>query len=158
MTVRYLVLKNELEDELDKLNKLAEKILLDREKHRESEIYVESAAMNLQSYYTGVERVFKTIAAKLDGEVPAGERWHKDLLDQVAIEIPSIRPPVISKLLRDELGKYLAFRHVIRNIYPYDLDSQSVADLVDNLSRVHEQLREGVEQFLSFIAAIGNET
>ncbi|MDZ7364093.1 MAG: hypothetical protein ONB46_25770 [candidate division KSB1 bacterium] len=125
--MKYLViLKNEIAKELVKLDKLVKRVLDAKQKHGESEIFVEFAAMHLQSYYTGVEHILKTIATKIDGSIPEGDRWHKDLLDQVAIEIPRVRPVVISKSLWDELVDYLAFRHVIRNVYPFDINAKKV--------------------------------
>ena len=34
----------------------------------------------LQSFYNGVENIFQTIGKRVDGQIPAGESWHKDLL------------------------------------------------------------------------------
>ncbi len=154
MTVRYLVLKEELREEFEKLEKLFQKILEDRKQYGEIEIYVDAAAMNLQSYYSGIERMLRAITVKIDGDTPAGERWHKDLLDQVAIEVPNLRPPVISKTLRDQLGNYLSFRHVVRNIYPYDLDAEQVEKLLNQLNEVHEGFSKDLHLFLEFVDRI----
>lgn len=117
MTIKYLLLNDKIVDEFSKLDKLVQKVLTARQKHGTNEIFGEFAAINLQAYYTGIERIFRTIAEKIDDSIPESERWHKDLLDQVAIEVPQVRPSIISKSLRDELFDYLAFRHVIRNVY-----------------------------------------
>ncbi len=156
MTVKYIVLKNEIAEEFAKLDKLVNKILTARQKHGGSDIFIEFAARNLQSYYTGVERILRKIATKIDGWIPEGERWHKDLLDQVAIEIPQIRPAVISRALRDELINYLAFRHVIRNVYPFDINAQKVKELLDKLSAVHQHLTLELEAFREFLGQTGN--
>ena len=37
----------------------------------------------LQSFYNGVEGLFQTIAKRVDRNVPTGETWHKDLLQQM---------------------------------------------------------------------------
>jgi hypothetical protein len=155
MTVKYIVLKDEIAEEFAKLDKLANKILTARQKHGGNEIFIEFAAMNLQSYYTGLERILRKIATKIDGAIPEGDRWHKDLLDQVSIEIPQVRPAVISKSLRDELIDYLAFRHVIRNVYPFDINVQKVEELLDKLSTVHEHLTHELETFREFLGQAG---
>jgi hypothetical protein len=156
MTVKYIVLKDEIAEEFTKLDKLANKILAARQKHGGNEIFIEFAAMNLQSYYTGLERILRKIATKIDGAIPEGERWHKDLLDQVAVEIPQVRPAVISKSLRDELIDYLAFRHVIRNVYPFDINTQKVEELLDKLPAVHQHLTNEIEVFREFLGQTGN--
>lgn len=158
MTLRYLVLKDELREELEKLEKLFQKILADRKQYGEIEIYVDAAAMNLQSYYSGIERMLRAITVKIDGDTPSGERWHKDLLDQSAVEVPNLRPAVISKGLRDQLGIYLSFRHVVRNIYPYDLDAEQVEKLLNQLDAVHENFTNALHLFLEFVERVGNDT
>lgn len=156
MTVKYVVLKDEIAEEFAKLDKLVKKILTARQKHGGNEIFIEFAAMNLQSYYTGLERILRKVATKIDGSIPEGDRWHKDLLDQVSIEIPQVRPAVISKSLRDELIDYLAFRHVIRNVYPFDINVQKVEELLDKLSAAHQHLTNEIEVFREFLGQIGN--
>jgi len=116
MTVRYLLVRDEITEELANLNKLFKKIVDARGLRESNEFYTEFAAMSLQSYYTSVERILSAIAARIDGAVPEGERWRHELLDQATIELPGIRPAVISKSLREELREFLGFRHVVRNI------------------------------------------
>ena len=38
----------------------------------------------LISFYTGLERIFERVARRIDHSLPQGERWHTDLLHQVA--------------------------------------------------------------------------
>lgn len=47
---------------------------------------VDCAALGsvLHSFYTGIEGIFLTVAKRVDGSVPGGDRWHRDLMDQVA--------------------------------------------------------------------------
>lgn len=148
---KYLLLQEKIAEECSKLDKLVQKILTARHKHGTNEIFVDFAAVNLQAYYTGIERIFRTIAEKIDDSIPESERWHKDLLDQVAIEVPQMRPSVISKSMRDELFDYLAFRHVIRNVYPFDINAKKVEELLDKLQHVHEQLTRELEAFREFL-------
>ena len=34
----------------------------------------------LHDFYTGIEHIFETIAPELNGGLPAGEAWHRELL------------------------------------------------------------------------------
>ena len=58
--------------------------------------YLDSVALNLHGFYSGLERIFEIIATNIDAKKPNGENWHQQLLDQMAEEIPSVRPAVIS--------------------------------------------------------------
>lgn len=64
----------------------------------------------LHDFYTGIERVFQKIATELEGDVPKGASWHRDLLDDMALEIREVRPAVIADSLRADLDDYLRFR------------------------------------------------
>ncbi|HMF34074.1 MAG TPA: hypothetical protein VKK79_21805, partial [Candidatus Lokiarchaeia archaeon] len=57
----------------------------------------------LHDFYTCIERIFRRIAVKVDGDIPPGEAWHKDLLNQMSLEIPNLRPAVIDATLFEQL-------------------------------------------------------
>ncbi len=58
--------------------------------------YVDSVALNLHGFYSGLERLFELIARQVDGSVPDSETWHRDLLQQMVQDRPDLRPAVIS--------------------------------------------------------------
>jgi len=60
--------------------------------------YLDGVALNLHGFYSGLERLFEIISANVDGIRPAGENWHQELLNQMAREIPEVRPALISDL------------------------------------------------------------
>ena len=55
--------------------------------------YLNSVAFNLHGLYCGLERMFELIAIELDGGTLGGERWHSELLNQMALDLPKVRPP-----------------------------------------------------------------
>lgn len=57
--------------------------------------YLQAAALSLQNFYMGVERTFEEIAKQVDRSLPTGASSHRDLLEQMTLEIPDSRPPVI---------------------------------------------------------------
>jgi hypothetical protein len=89
----------------------------------------------LHDFYTGVERIFIRIAEELDGGVPRGEQWHRQLLQDMSLELPEIRPAVISTETAERLGDYLRFRHVFRNVYGFVLDATRLKPLEENFNR-----------------------
>ena len=101
----------------------------------------------LQSFYNGVENIFQTIGKRVDGQIPAGESWHKDLLLQMGRKVES-RNPVISQATVERLQPYLGFRHVSRHTYTFVLVWDKMQNLVWELRDVWNAVRADVELFL----------
>ena len=78
---------------------------------------LDSVALNLHGFYSGLERIFERIAAVVDGSKPTGENWHQALLEHMTAEVFGVRPAVISDATREQLDAYRGFRHVVRNVY-----------------------------------------
>jgi len=162
MTVKYLILTEEIHKELEALAEVVAHIetgLADHEKADEDNkgYIVDSLALSLQSFYTGCENIFRRIATYVDGELPAGERWHADLLEQMSIALPEIRPLAITENTKQELKEFLSFRHTIRNIYIFDIASEPVITLASIASKVFRNLRMELENFSSFLKQVGKE-
>ena len=83
--------------------------------------------------------------------MPEGANWHQELLNQMSIEVPGVRPAVISTELKEKLEEYRGFRHVVRNVYTYHLDSAKVKPLVKNIGRVRKKLEKELSAFAKFI-------
>lgn len=122
--------------------------LLDKSAVGEPDL-VERVALGsvLHSFYTGVEGIFLTIAKRVDEHVPAGDRWHRDLLDQVATS-RGLRGVLISEETKKVLREYLAFRHFFRQAYTYVLRWEEMRDLVERLGPTWRQARAEIEVFL----------
>jgi hypothetical protein len=84
-------------------------------------------AMNLQSAYTGIERILTAISKKVDGAAPAGTQWHQNLLTQM-IKASENRPAVLSANTAKDLQPLLGFRPVVRNAYSYTLNAERVLE------------------------------
>jgi len=88
----------------------------------EKEIKKRLFASILDDFYLATEKIFKTIARDIDEKLPEGQEWHKQLLRQMSIKIAKTRPSVIDKKLFHQLEEYLRFRHLVRNIYGFQLE------------------------------------
>ena len=78
---------------------------------KDDELYFDSVALNIHSFYSGLERLFEKISYAVDGYMPKGVNWHQELLNQMALEIPTVRPAVISEKTLKKLDNYRGFRH-----------------------------------------------
>jgi len=116
-----------------------------------NDLYLDSVALNLHSFYNGIERLFEGIATTLDNRLPDGHNWHKRLLMQMAQEVAGIRPAVISDVTRDTLDNYCRFRHVVRNIYGYRLDPAQLQPLAEAVNHAYEQAQQELIDFANWV-------
>ena len=109
--------------------------------------FLNSLALNLHSFYNGVERIFELIARRLDPTFPTDEHWHRTLLEQMGREIEGVRPAVLSKEASVSLKDFLAFRHRIRNLYTFHLDAIRLHELLGRLQDTWQLVRLDIEAF-----------
>lgn len=105
----------------------------------------------LHDFYCGIERIFERIAKELNGGVPEGTDWHRQLLRDMTLEIKGVRPAVISEDLEKMLIEYLRFRHVFRNIYGFSLEWRFMEGLVERLPFTLNTLKKDIETFCVFL-------
>jgi len=152
-----LILEARLKEEVENLERL-KKSLKDRgfwatASYKPSlqhidEFTLRALASVLLDYYTGVENIFEQIAKIVDGSLPTGQEWHKDLLLQMKLEINGIRPAVISHETFATLDEYRKFRHLVRNIYGFNLIPERLEPLLIKLPQVDQRFRNEIEAFL----------
>ncbi|MBC8448728.1 MAG: hypothetical protein H8D78_13355 [Chloroflexi bacterium] len=119
--------------------------------------YVDAAALNLHGFYAGIERLLEIIADGIDQTKPSGPHWHEELLRQMAAEIPGVRPPVLSPQARDRLDRYRGFRHVVRNVYTFNLDAEQIEVLIRQLPPTMEQVSQELLVFADFLEQLVEE-
>jgi hypothetical protein len=115
------------------------------------EHHLDSVALNLHGFYTGLERLFERIAITVDGAKPKGESWHKELLQQMAREVHDVRPAVISQQTCEELEDYLGFRHIVRNVYVFKFDAARIENLVVKAGPLFARVKRELLAFLTFL-------
>lgn len=161
MIEKYLVLAGRIRQELDDLQKAvarAERAITAAKRNPgDQDLYIDSAALNLHDFYAGLERIFHHIASTADKEVPTSREWHRDLLRQMGMAVPQVRPEVLSSQSVAALSEYLGFRHVVRNVYTFQLTPPRVEHLVAGLAEVFEQVRADLESFLTFLSQIADQ-
>jgi hypothetical protein len=53
------------------------------------------------------------------------------------------------------LDEYRAFRHVVRNVYTFNLSCDKIAPLVNNIESLFTRLKREMEQFVRFLEEAG---
>jgi hypothetical protein len=120
----------------------------------EQEVYLAATALNLHSFYSGLERLFELVARHLDGNLPDSETWHRDLLRQMARDIPDARPAVIDSESALALDEFRRFRHIVRNIYTMNLRPERMAGLISALPALWARLHSELSAFADFLEQV----
>lgn len=161
MIESYVVLAGRIRKELSDLERLVSRanraMATARKNPQDADLYMDSASLNLHDVYSGFERVFKQIAATVDGNVPTGAEWHRELLEQMGLDLPKVRPPVLTTHSIQRLDEYLRFRHVVRNVYTFAFDPERIGRLVKELEPVFDQIRQELSVFANFLEKVGME-
>ena len=153
MSAEWVALSGRIRAELDDLARVIERStrLFDKAQLSNDPDWLDGVALNLHSFFAGVESIFAEIAGEVDGGVPTGPDWHRQLLMQMAADLPSLRPPVITRDTRACLDEYRGFRHVVRNVYTYNLRPSRVQELVEGLSACYATLAKDLAIFGAFL-------
>lgn len=155
MKERYLIVGGRIRQELDDLEQVihrAERALAASETgSADQELLIDAAALNLHDFYTGLERIFQHIANAVDTSTPSGRDWHRDLLAQMSLALPGVRPQVVSPEVATRLREYLGFRHVVRNVYAFHFDPIRVKQLAKGLTKLFSEIRAELQIFIEFL-------
>ena len=116
--------------------------------------YLDSVALNLHGFYSGLERLFELIARHVDRTLPTSETWHRDLLRQMAQELADVRPAVISRDSALALDEFRRFRHLVRSVYTMSLVPEKMAGLISALRTLWPGLRAELLAFADFLEAL----
>jgi len=143
-------LRKQIEVEREQLQQLlvTHQPLLDKCTAAEPDaIELSALAAMLHAFYTGIESIFKRIEVELGQELPQGDAWHRQLLKAMARPGRG-RPPVISAALEETLRDYLAFRHVFRQAYTFQLKWARMSALVLGCEETLRRLGGELDAFL----------
>lgn len=144
-----LAIISEIERELENLKDFQSE--LDSIKNKKGIIYTRARGSILHDFYNFCERIFKKIALEINEGYEETERWHKVLLYRMTIPLKDIRPQVISEELAAELDEYLAFRHLFRSIYGFELKGDRIDHLAEKFGGVSRRFAEEMGAFLEHL-------
>ena len=134
-------------EEIDRLLESYSELLEGCRSERPGLVAMTAAASVVHSFYNGLENVFLSVAKRIDGTVPEGAHWHRDLLGQMAGATRD-RTAVISEQTRLRLADYLGFRHFFRHAYSFSLQWEELRGLVHPLQQDWKRTRAELSRFL----------
>lgn len=156
--IEYLKLKARVDEELHNLKRLETALkklqLFPRIKTDalnglplEDEISCRVIGSYLHDYYCGIEKMFIHVAKSFEEGLPIGNQWHKELLEQMSLNIPGVRTPLVSKKTMEQIDELRGFRHVFRNAYGFNIDPLKEQQLLANLSRISTAVKKDLKLF-----------
>jgi hypothetical protein len=107
-----------------------------------SALEIAGTAALLHNFYNGVENILKQVVRARGREVPAGDSWHRDLVNLACAQ------GIVSETTATELRQYLAFRHFFSHGYAAELDLERMQPLLEELPDVYGQFRRNIESAL----------
>ena len=117
-------------------------------------ITIYASAALLDTFYTRAEKAFRRIETELAG-VPEGPDAERTLLENMALEIPEVRPAVLSLGTVKTLSRFLGFRHRFRNLF--ELEPGHLATLLQELGPSWSSARAELEGFASSLGRMADE-
>jgi len=112
-----------------------------------SELELAGTAALLHSFYNGIENILRQAVQHRGVQVPSGSTWHKELIETAR------RESLVSQATREELKRYLAFRHFFGHAYAFDLDPQRIEPLIERVPVVYALITEDLRPLLD---SVGN--
>ena len=83
----------------------------------------------LHNVYGAMEDLFQEVARTFENRVEDPQRYHRELLKRMALEIPGVRPALLSSPSHSLLNELRGFRHVFRHAYDYELSPARLSAL-----------------------------
>jgi hypothetical protein len=112
------------------------------------------AAVALHHAYCAIESILLRIARQLEGSTPEGPEWHQALLHASGLEIPGVRPALLSRESVESLRRLLGFRHFFRHGYAVPLDPHQLAELRREMNELAPRLLRELDQLDTLLAEI----
>ena len=131
--------------EIDSMFQLYHEELIDMERSPNL-VELTALASVLHSFYNGIEKTLLIIAKNIDKKIPSDFNWHKSLLEQMAKKNKH-RKAVLTGDMKNELLKYLGFRHFFRHSYSIHLKWERMEELVKPLSIVWDKFKAEISAF-----------
>jgi hypothetical protein len=150
----YKPLVSRFHGEIDDLDLLVKRIArawhLATTSAKDQDVFLDAVALNLHGFYSGIESLFQLVARHVDENVPDGDHWHKKLL-LLMQEENKLRPAVIDEKDVCFLDELMRFRHVVRNVYAYNLLPERVESLVQSVDGNWDNLRAELKAFEKYL-------
>ena len=112
-------------------------------------------AVDLHRWCTAFESTLERIERFFD-LAPAGAEWHGGLLSGALLDVPDVRPPIVSPPMESGLRELLRFRHFFRHAYVVELDPAKLAVVADHHATVADGVARDLDRFAGTLEAMAD--
>jgi len=109
----------------------------------------------LVSYYTCIETIFFRISQHFENSL-APDKWHRDLLHKMSLQIPGVRECVIAEGTKACLDELLRFRHFKRYYFEFNYDWARIEYLMKQFDAARPSLKADLDRFREFLLKLVN--
>ncbi|MHA1730688.1 MAG: hypothetical protein ACTSU5_02040 [Promethearchaeota archaeon] len=145
------VLVAEIKDQLRSIDEIFQKISSRKTGFAENVERTESLGYQIHNLYCAFEDLFRIVAGFFENNLEVSDRWHINLLRKMRIEIPGVRPALISPETHDVLNELRAFRHLFRHAYSYELDPKKIELLLEKIAAIRPLFERDVKRFVDAV-------
>jgi hypothetical protein len=105
----------------------------------------------LHNLYNAFENIFQRVAEAFENDISDRAQWHAQLLRRMTLNIEGVRPRLLSDEAYQCLDELRRFRHLFRNLYTADLNSERLRLVWDEAHRLQSFYRADIERFLAYL-------
>lgn len=106
----------------------------------------------LHNLYCALEDCFQEVCTTFENRIEDPSRYHRELLKRVHIEIPGIRPRLLSQKSYALLDDLRGFRHVFRHSYTYELSLKKLKELKEEVLNNWDIINQDLNNFIEFLS------
>lgn len=145
-----IILRTEVEAQMARIRALYQRLderVVDL--HPEHQALMESVAYQLHNIYSAIEELLKLIASHFENHISDTARWHTTLLQRMSIEIPGVRPAVVSSESHHLLNGLRGFRHFFRHAYGADIEYPQLTINLDKAQALRPLFDADIARFFA---------
>jgi hypothetical protein len=108
----------------------------------------------LHGVYNALEAYFLRVAKFFENNVDQ-QAWHRDLLDRMILEIPDIRPALLTDPdVVENIDELRRFRHLFRNLYKTRLKAPKLRIVYEAAKHIADDFLPMHRAFLSWLKSL----
>ncbi|MXZ71021.1 MAG: hypothetical protein F4Z04_05885 [Acidobacteria bacterium] len=144
----FAVLEAELRARHRDLERIGERIEDRRTTFANGAEAVDSLGYQLHNLYSAFEQLLEEVARSFENRIEAAG-YHSDRIRRMRLDIPGIRPALLSERTALDLDELRRFRHRFRHAYAAELDPEKIAALAGKTRQIREDFARDLERFLA---------